>query len=158
MITLGLIVVGVGVWADAHEHVRGHVRHGASLSLDADALYKDAAQPIDLRVKDLVERMTLDEKVAQLTYAGSVTNASIASAVHAGGVGGLSCADVPANCVTLVNRLQAALKKSTRLRIPGKPFKTASVSGSSFPGQEDCTQEDGRRNQKATDPVYADCA
>ena len=70
---------------------------------------------------------TLDEKVAQLTYAGSVTNGSIASAVHAGGVGGLSCADVPANCVTLVNRLQAALKKSTRLGIPGKQFKPASI-------------------------------
>ena len=49
---------------------------------------------------------TLDEKVAQLTYAGSVSNASIASAVRAGGVGGLQCPDVPANCVPLINRLQ----------------------------------------------------
>ena len=62
--TLGLIVVGVGVgvWAADHEpvneHQDEHVRPAASLSLSlVDALYKDATQPIDLRVKDLVGRM-----------------------------------------------------------------------------------------------------
>ena len=33
----------------------------------APAIYKDARAPIDLRVRDLLSRMTLDEKVAQLT-------------------------------------------------------------------------------------------
>jgi len=30
-------------------------------------LYKDAAAPVDVRVEDLLGRMTLDEKVAQIT-------------------------------------------------------------------------------------------
>ena len=55
---LGLILVGVGVvGADRHDR-----RPRASLPLPlplslADAMYKDPAQPIDLRVKDLVGRM-----------------------------------------------------------------------------------------------------
>jgi len=32
----------------------------------AGALYKDASQPVEIRVDDLLSRMTLDEKVAQL--------------------------------------------------------------------------------------------
>jgi beta-glucosidase len=32
----------------------------------APMVYKDARAPIDLRVRDLMSRMTLDEKVAQL--------------------------------------------------------------------------------------------
>jgi hypothetical protein len=31
------------------------------------ALYKDPSQPVDVRTADLLSRMTLDEKVAQLT-------------------------------------------------------------------------------------------
>lgn len=39
----------------------------ASLSVRADApLYKDASQPVDARVEDLLKRMTVDEKIGQL--------------------------------------------------------------------------------------------
>src|SRR5690606_16209558 len=33
-----------------------------------DELYKDPAQPIEARVKDLVSRMTLEEKISQMSY------------------------------------------------------------------------------------------
>jgi len=38
----------------------------ATASATAAPLYKDASQPIPARVQDLLKRMTLDEKVAQL--------------------------------------------------------------------------------------------
>jgi len=34
---------------------------------NAPAIYKDASQPVDARVEDLLSRMTLDEKIAQIT-------------------------------------------------------------------------------------------
>ena len=33
---------------------------------DAQPRYKDSSQPVDVRVEDLLGRMTLDEKIAQL--------------------------------------------------------------------------------------------
>src|SRR5690606_6597166 len=58
---------------------RGFLRLGASASLlsmlpaaaraatgEAAPLYKDPRAPIDLRVRDLLSRMTLEEKAAQL--------------------------------------------------------------------------------------------
>nr|WP_225421202.1 glycoside hydrolase family 3 N-terminal domain-containing protein [Sphingomonas parva] len=39
----------------------------------ARPLYKDASQPVDLRVEDLLARMTLEEKVAQLLTVGATT-------------------------------------------------------------------------------------
>ena len=45
----------------------GAISAGISLAALAEApLYKDAKQPVDARVKDLLARMTLEEKVAQL--------------------------------------------------------------------------------------------
>ena len=39
-------------------------------AISASPLYKDAAQPVDLRVQDLLARMTLGEKIGQLTQGG----------------------------------------------------------------------------------------
>lgn len=54
-VAIGLVSASLSVftWADA--------------AVAKDALYKDAKQPTDARVKDLLARMTLEEKVAQLT-------------------------------------------------------------------------------------------
>ncbi|MEM8931668.1 MAG: hypothetical protein AAGE94_10850 [Acidobacteriota bacterium] len=39
---------------------------GPAVADDSSPLYRDASQPVDARVADLIDRMTLEEKVAQL--------------------------------------------------------------------------------------------
>ena len=97
------------------------------------AAYRDPTNSIDVRTADLLARMTLDEKVAQLTYVGGVSNSSIATAVKNGGVGGLQCQQSAASCVAAINQLQAALKTKTRLGIPASLFSETTHSGG-FPG------------------------
>src|SRR4029453_17553585 len=45
---------------------RAHVRGGEGLMTTIDARYRDGSLPVDARVADLLARMTLDEKLAQL--------------------------------------------------------------------------------------------
>ena len=90
--------------------------------------YRDPTQPVDVRTADLLARMDLDEKIAQLTYVGEVGNASTAAAIKNGGVGGLQCSEEASTCVSAVNQLQAALKK-TRLGIPASIFAETTHSG-----------------------------
>ena len=47
-----------------------------SLSAQPIPKYKDASQPIEVRVQDLLSRMTIEEKVAQLRHIheGSILN------------------------------------------------------------------------------------
>src|SRR5258708_17959991 len=54
---------------------------------DAPPLYKDASRPVADRVKDLLGRMTLDEKIGQITLVekGSIKTEDIAPL----GIGGL---------------------------------------------------------------------
>ena len=80
--------------------------------------YHDPKEPVDARVADLLKRMTLDEKVAQLTYVGSVDSSAIPHALANGGVGGLNCPHDATTCVNLTNAVQHALKTKTRLGIP----------------------------------------
>lgn len=101
---------------------------GAS-SAPVGPLYKDAAQPVDVRVADLVARMTVDEKVAQLTYVGAITNKSVAAAIKSGGVGGLQVNTGSAESVAAINALQQALKTNTRLGIPVSMFAETTHSG-----------------------------
>jgi beta-glucosidase len=100
----------------------------AASSEVATALYRDSTQPVDVRTADLLARMDLDEKIAQLTYVGAVSNASIVAAVKNGGVGGLQCGEDASTCVLAVNQLQAQLKK-TRLAIPASIFAETTHSG-----------------------------
>ncbi len=93
-------------------------------------LYRDSSQPIDARVKDLISRMTLDEKLAQL---GSIWGFEImegrrfspkkAKALIRDGIGQISRAGVgttlpPREIAAFVDSLQRFLVKNTRLGIP----------------------------------------
>jgi len=120
----------------------------APLRAAATPVYKDARAPVDLRVRDLMARMTLDEKVAQLVTL-STTKRDVmndargfdparASAAYPNGIGqvarpsdrgGAATAnntgtDVtgrwrkPADTIAFVNAAQDWARRSTRLGIP----------------------------------------
>jgi len=114
----------------------------------ADPVYKDARAPVDLRVRDLMGRMTLDEKVAQLITLSTTKrdvmddarafDAAKASAAYPNGIGqvarpsdwgGAATAnntgtDVtgrwrkPADTIAFVNAAQDWSRTRTRLGIP----------------------------------------
>jgi beta-glucosidase len=66
--TMMVTLAGLGVWLLAPTAARAQI-----------APYKDPSLPIATRVNDLLSRMTLDEKLGQMTQAerGFVTNAQI---------------------------------------------------------------------------------
>jgi beta-glucosidase len=94
------------------------------------AIYRDPAQPIPERVRDLLERMTLDEKIAQLgsawVYELLDDNAFApekARALMAHGIGqitriGGASSVRPADSARLANTIQRFLVEQTRLGIP----------------------------------------
>ncbi|MCJ2184323.1 glycoside hydrolase family 3 C-terminal domain-containing protein [Novosphingobium sp. 1949] len=120
----------------------------ARAAVAASARYKDPRAPIDLRVRDLMARMTLDEKVAQLitlsTRKREVMDAdlafdpALASRNHPDGIGqiarpsdrgGAATASntgtdvtgrwrTPANTIAFVNAAQDWARNHTRLGIP----------------------------------------
>ncbi|HYA22355.1 MAG TPA: glycoside hydrolase family 3 N-terminal domain-containing protein, partial [Thermoproteota archaeon] len=74
--------------------------------------YEDPSQPISKRVEDLLTRMTLEEKLAQL---GS------GSAIPQCGIGSLTCvlrSDPPKEGATKANGFQTQAVEQTRLGIP----------------------------------------
>ena len=93
-------------------------------------IYKDQNQPIEERVKDLLNQMTLDEKIAQLgsywSYeilengefsvqkASKLLNFGIGQITRPGGATGFS----PKQTAKLVNKIQSYLINETRLGIP----------------------------------------
>jgi beta-glucosidase len=93
-------------------------------------LYRDSSQPIDARVKDLLSRMTLDEKLAQLggIWCFEIMEDKKFSSKRAGmliknGIGQISRAGVgttlvPREIAALVNDIQRFLSDNTRLGIP----------------------------------------
>jgi beta-glucosidase len=51
---------------------------GQASAAKYDALYKDPSQPVEARVQDLLKRLTLDEKLGQMTQIErTVANASV---------------------------------------------------------------------------------
>lgn len=100
-----------------------------ALSVD-DAAYRDASLPVDVRVEDLVSRMTLGEKIGQL---GSrwVFEFSNSDAIAPGRVGEV-CPDgvgqitriagasdhTPEEAARVANQIQSQLTKDTRLGVP----------------------------------------
>ncbi|MCM8901501.1 glycoside hydrolase family 3 C-terminal domain-containing protein [Caldicoprobacter algeriensis] len=96
----------------------------------AEALYKDKSKPVEDRVKDLLSRMTLDEKIAQLSAVWVYeilddTKFSPEKAVckigHGIGqitrIAGASNLD-PESCAKIANEIQDYLVNNTRLGIP----------------------------------------
>jgi len=93
-------------------------------------IYKDASQSIDARTRDLISRMTLDEKIAQIggvwSYevleAGKFSQAK-AEGLLRDGIGqicrpGISTALPPKEMAELSNGIQKFLAENTRLGIP----------------------------------------
>jgi beta-glucosidase len=95
-----------------------------------DALYRDAAQPIEARVADLLGRMSVEEKVAQLGSAwsyqvldGTALDLKEARALLGNGLGQITRIGgatnlSPAEGAKLVNEIQHWLAENTRLGIP----------------------------------------
>ena len=90
--------------------------------------YHDPQLPIEQRVSDLLARMTLEEKLAQLSVSGQID--AVVDGKHsldqlpefaANGVGAVSRLGLkrtPADTVLLYNKIQQYLVKQTRLGIP----------------------------------------
>jgi beta-glucosidase len=132
---------------------------GASLSGQAPAPYKDPSQPIDARVKDLLQRMTLEEKVAQLQghlvkdphafsdtgeftggteAAGLVNGAGSVRVLPPGGMNGDRFAGNPRDRIVRMNAVQKFMREKTRLGIPVFSFAEAlhgymAAGATSFP-------------------------
>ena len=96
----------------------------------AEALYKDKNQPIERRVEDLISRMTLDEKIAQLSAVwvyevlddrGFSSDKAASRIGHGIGqitrIAGASNLD-PESCARIANEIQKYLVENTRLGIP----------------------------------------
>jgi beta-glucosidase len=93
-------------------------------------IYRDASQSIDARVKDLISKMTLDEKMAQLggVWSYEVLEAGKFSPKRAesllgNGIGhicrpGVSTGFPPKDMAELINGIQKFLAENTRLGIP----------------------------------------
>jgi beta-glucosidase len=93
----------------------------AAQTADGAEVYRDAAQPVEARVKDLLSRMTTEEKIGQMmqpTYAdvtpADVAKLGIGSVLTGGDSNG---DDSPASWLALVQRYLEAAQKS-RLGIP----------------------------------------
>lgn len=88
-----------------------------------DALYKQASQSIDARVKDLLDRMTLDEKIGQMALVdkNSVRKVEDVSKYYLGGVlsgaGAKPATNTPQSWLDMVNGMKDQALKS-RLGIP----------------------------------------
>ena len=90
--------------------------------------YHDPQLPIEQRVSDLLARMTLEEKLAQLSVSGQID--AVVEGKHSldqlpefaahgvGAVSRLGLKRTPADTVLLYNKIQEYLVKQTRLGIP----------------------------------------
>ena len=92
---------------------------------DQIAVYQDLAQPIDARVADLLARMTLDEKIAQLGSAWiyELTDPERASHLMRHGIGQITRIGgasnlTPTESAATANAIQRFLVGQTRLGIP----------------------------------------
>jgi beta-glucosidase len=83
-------------------------------------LYEDPAQPVERRVKDLLQRMTLDEKIGQLWQVDlpKYPDAAAADRVRRGEVGSCLGSDATVESAVMRNRLQHIALEESRLGIP----------------------------------------
>src|SRR5215212_9112385 len=87
-----------------------------------NSIYTDPSQPVETRVEDLLTRMTLDEKIGQMTQVeknsitpGDITKYSIGSLLSGGG--GSPIENTPQGWYEMVAGFQKEARK-TRLQIP----------------------------------------
>lgn len=86
-------------------------------------IYTDSSQPVEARVEDLLKRMTLDEKIGQMTQVekGSIIPGDVSKyfigSILSGGGGSPTSANTPAEWYKMVGSYQAEALK-TRLKIP----------------------------------------
>ena len=117
---------------------------------NVNPLYKDAAASVDARTADLLAKMTLEEKVAQMLnpvgssddpHGGFVVNAEqVLLRYNQTGLGtlytGVSCANI-SDRLACQNYLQAAIMSSSRLGIPisfiGETLVSGTAGGTIFP-------------------------
>ncbi len=95
--------------------------------------YRNPALPVEERVEDLMGRMTLREKVLQLTcvygYGGMIDMSQLGDGI---GQVGMSCGKMtPEENVELVNAVQKYLTEETRLGIPAL-FHVETLNGGSL--------------------------
>jgi len=108
-----------------------------------DMIYKDPSKPVEERVKDLLDRMTLDEKIAQMTWVRLINiitdrhtltfSEEKATENIPHGIGyinriGGETELRPAEMAAVINRIQKYLAEKTRLGIPAL-FVTEATSG-----------------------------
>jgi beta-glucosidase len=125
----------------------------APLAAQSPAPYRDASLPIEVRVGDLVPRMTLDEKVAQLQgfrtkdphafddkgeFVAGSDAAALANGAGAVWAGGDRFATDARTAAIRVNSLERYLREKTRLGIPAFTFAEAlhgymAAGATSFP-------------------------
>jgi beta-glucosidase len=126
----------------------------APLAGQAPAPYRDASLPVEARVKDLVSRMTLEEKVAQLQgfrpkdpnafdgkgeFVGGADAAALSNGAGAvWAVGGDRFATDARSAVLRINSVQRYMRERTRLGIPVFTFAEAvhgymAAGATSFP-------------------------
>ncbi len=83
-------------------------------------IYEDPAQPVNRRVKDLLNRMTLDEKIGQLTMGDNfqIAETRYAERLTNGGIGSFLDYSPAIESPALRNRLQHIVVEQSRLGIP----------------------------------------
>ena len=128
-----LLALQVALQAARPESAAALEQPGAALFDDdvvppADALYRQASQPIAARVKDLLGRMTLEEKVNQTLndYADGAFGGGVPAdpqgqrAIASEGMRYLFkfCTGNLSSCIDTINHFQTVAKEQSRLGIP----------------------------------------
>jgi beta-glucosidase len=122
--TTALLAVGLGTVAMPHASASGGSAGSAAAAATTRPVYRDARAPIHARVHDLLHRMTLAEKVGQMTQAeraevdsdtSKITQYRLGSLLSGGG--SVPSRNRPTAWANMVDRYQTAALQ-TRLHIP----------------------------------------
>ena len=89
--------------------------------------YKNASLPVEVRVQDLLSRMTLEEKIAQMRHIhaysimenGKLNEEKLEKMIGGQNYGFIEGITLPGKeCLTLMNEVQKYMREKTRLGIP----------------------------------------
>lgn len=87
--------------------------------------YKDASAPVDVRVRDLLSRMTIEEKFWQLFMLAGSLDGGVGEYTEGAFGFQIGRSGDSVFCATFVNRIQRHFVEQTRLGIPIIPFEEA---------------------------------